>query len=317
MFKFKRSNDLDKVVDTPFGKFTIFNWLVNKGAVAPMALAFPVMFILQEDASLLAPLYMTLVSILIIHLDRHDSFLQLYTWKYKEFALINKIYVASSMLLLPYIIYARSMAFIFVWLIVGFWYIAYRGFSARAISKELMNNEIDFSEFRGELASVKAYDYKFLAALVLPIWIISWSFNFTVTPLDPSLKYINQQISPPWLDDIIAEENASVHSVAGLDDMVRFCSGGDESSCAYASGIYLSTKDPVLYPKAFEMLVYSCSEKSLEGCSNLAAMYALGLGRLQDLSKAQELYSYSCAKGFQNACDNLVRVENSLPESVE
>ena len=317
MFKFQRNNDLDKIVDTPFGKFTIFNWLGNKGAGASMALAFPVIFILQEGGSLWAPLYMTLVSMLIIHLDRYDSFLQLYTWKYKEFALINKTYVASSMVLFPYIIYARSMAFIFVWLVIGFWYIAYRGFAARAISKELMNDEIDFSEFHGEPAAVKAYDYKFLTILVLSIWMIAWSFDFKRMPLDPSIKYINIDIAPPELEQVKAATSSAIHSIAGLDDMVKFCSYGDERSCAWAGGIYLSSKDQELYTKAFKMLAFSCSEGSLAGCSNLAAIYVFGLDQAQDLVKAKELYSYSCGQGYQDACDNLVQIDWDASKDVQ
>ena len=305
-----------KTIQTPFGEVFFSRITTAMITTLPLQLFVPTTLIVLVDmngfSGIVSSLLMSVAAYFVLWYYRRDAYSRLCRWRFASFDAFTKTYIYITAIGFEVMMYSRSMLPLILYLLLAFMYIVEIGMNNILLNKELYVEEADYGEYKTKPAPLDAFRYKFFAFLVLSIWMIAWSFDFKSVPVDTSVKYVKIDILPPSLEQIKAAESSSVHSVAGLDDMVRFCSGGDESSCAYASGIYLSSKDPALYPKAFLMLEFSCSDGSLVGCSNLAAMYALGLGREKNLVKAKELYTYSCSKGAEDACDNLMKVENGL-----
>lgn len=68
---------------------------------------------------------------------------------------------------------------------------------------------------------------------------------------------------------------------------------------------------------AFKMLNELCSKKNLSACYQLGLCYQGGVGVIQDIEKAIELYTIACDGNIADACNNLGAVESNSDEYEE
>lgn len=302
-----------EAIKTPFGDVRFYRHAIVS---FPFALFFPASFIILLDmdgfSGIVSALLMSMATYLVVSFYKNDPHSRLLKWYITGFDTITKLYIYIHVIVLYLSVYTRSTFLILLYLSLFFVYLIYIGYINYFLQRALRKEEVDFSAFNDEPAPTEKFNYTFLLLLVVSIWVIGWRFDFKAIPFDTSQKYVNIKISPPTINSIEADANSSVRKIEILDDIIHFCSNGDQSACAYAGTIYINSQEPALYTKAYLMLQYSCSEGNAQGCENLAVIYTLGLGREQNLTKAKELYSYACSSGEQNSCNNLIRIDKTM-----
>ena len=92
-----------------------------------------------------------------------------------------------------------------------------------------------------------------------------------------------------------------------IELLEEVCQSGDTEICGgvgeiYHLGLYNVKKD---FNKALNFYTIACNGGYVASCSNLANMYAIGLGVKQDYKKAIELFDKACLGGLALGCSNL------------
>ncbi len=97
--------------------------------------------------------------------------------------------------------------------------------------------------------------------------------------------------------------------VKALKYYTKGCEGNNTISCRFLAYMYDTghgTKQN--YKKAFNLYMGSCDDEDEYACNNLGYMYEAGHGLSKDLKKAKHFYELGCKYGYDEACDDVKRL---------